>query len=215
MTAPVKAYLETEDGDSIPFLFNPDSIEVSRTVTWGSQESPGENAPKLTWGHGHSATMKITELWFDTTDTGAAVTVYTSKILKLTEVISPRTQPPWVRLQWGVMDSFKAVIESVTFTYVFFGSDGTPLRAKASINFKQFEDEHRHPLQNPTSGTRRRERMHQVKPGETLDRIAYTAYGDPTQWRVIARRNRIQDPMRLPPGMRLILPEREAASRGR
>jgi len=214
MTAPVKAYLETETGQRINFLFNPSNIEMSRTVEWKPQSSPGENAPSLTWDHGKSGTMKF-DLIMDTTDTGSDVTVYTNQLLGLTRVNDQKKRPLWVRLGWGKLSSFKAVVNSVTLNFTYFAGNGTPLRARATVNLTQFENEARQPLQNPTSGSPRRERLHHVQPGETLDRISYVAYGDSTQWRVIAQRNKITDPFRLRPGTRLVLPEREAVGRGR
>ena len=73
MTAPVKAYLETESGQRISFLFNPTTLEVKRTVNWNPQESPGGNAPSLTFDRGQSQTLDF-DLVLDTTDTGADVT---------------------------------------------------------------------------------------------------------------------------------------------
>lgn len=214
MTAPVKAYLETETGSRISFLFNPATLKVKRTVKWNPQESPGENAPSLTFDRGQSSTLSF-ELMLDTTADGSDVTVHTNRLLDLMKVDSQKKRPPWVRLGWGRLNSQKHIVEDVTLTFLFFAAGGTPLRARAELNLKQYEDESRPPLQNPTSGTRRRDRLHEVKPGETLDRIAYQAYGDSTVWRLIADRNRVMDPLRLRPGTRLILPEREAVARGR
>ena len=214
MTAPVKAYLETESGQRISFLFNPTTLEVKRTVNWNPQESPGGNAPSLTFDRGQSQTLDF-DLVLDTTDTGADVTTYTNQLLDLTRVDAQKKRPPWVKLGWGRLNSFKCVVLSVTLTFTYFAANGTPLRARAKLALKQYADETRAPLQNPTSGTRKRDRLHEVKPGETLDRIAYQAYGDSTVWRVIADRNRIMDPLRLRTGTRLILPEREAVARGR
>jgi hypothetical protein len=213
MTAPVKAYLETEDQKKITFLFNPKELSYNRSVSWRDQQSPLENAPQLTFDRGTSATISF-ELQMDTTDTGDDVSVHTNALLALMKVNTTKKRPPIVRLGWGRTTSFKCVVTSVNVSFTYFGSDGTPLRARANVSLKQFMDEASHPLQNPTSGTRRSERLHQVRPGETLDRIAYQAYGDPTQWRLIAQRNGVKDPMRLPAGMSLILPEREAVSRG-
>ena len=64
--------------------------------------------------------------------------------------------------------------------------------------------------QNPTSGTPSPERTHQVQPGETLDRIAATHYGDPTQWKDIAAANAIEDPLSVPPGTILSIPQPRA-----
>lgn len=213
MTAPVKAYLETEDGSRISFLFNPQQLSYSRSVSWGEQKSPFEDAPQLTFDRGQSGSINF-DLIMDTTDTGGDVSVHTNALMNLMRVDDSKRRPPWVRLGWGRLSSFKSVVTSVSVSFTYFASDGTPLRARVGVALKQFEDETVHPLQNPTSGTRRRERLHQVRPGETLDRIAYQAYGDATQWRAIAKRNAIQDPLQLRPGMSLVLPEREAAARG-
>lgn len=212
MTAPVKAYLETEAGTRIPFLFNPTTLKVKRSAKWNPQESPGKNAPGLTFDRGQSSTLSF-ELMLDTTHTGSPVTNYTNDLLNLMKVDDQKKRPPWVKLGWGKLNSFKHVVEDVTLTFLFFAADGTPLRAKAELSLKQYQDETRQPLQNPTSGTPKRDRLHEVKPGETLDRIAYQAYGDSTIWRLIADRNRIMDPLRLPAGMRLVIPEREAVAR--
>ncbi|MEX1023260.1 MAG: LysM peptidoglycan-binding domain-containing protein [Dehalococcoidia bacterium] len=213
MTAPVKAYLEIETGGKIDFLFNPETLTVNRSVKWDPQRSPGENAPTMTFINGEPATMSF-KLILDTTATGEDVTVYTNKLLDLTKVDSTKKRPPLVRLGWGRLQSFTAVVQSVGLTFSYFAGNGTPLRASAQLALTQFKDENTHPLQNPTSGTRKRERLHQVQPGETLDRISYAAYGDSTKWRLIAERNRIIDPLRLRPGTRLVLPEREAVTRG-
>jgi hypothetical protein len=215
MTAPVKAYLETESGSRISFLFNPETLDVKRNVTWLPNPSPQANAPGLTFDRGQSATMTF-DLIMDTTDTGTDVTTYTNQLLDLTKVDAQKQpkRPQWVRLGWGRLNSFKSVVEEVSLSFTFFAANGTPLRARAKLTLKQFEDEGRQPLQNPTSGSPQRDRMHEVKPGETLDRIAYQAYGDSTIWRLIATRNQIADPLRLKAGMRLILPEREAVARG-
>ncbi|MCA9527587.1 MAG: LysM peptidoglycan-binding domain-containing protein, partial [Myxococcales bacterium] len=42
--------------------------------------------------------------------------------------------------------------------------------------------------------------------GETLQSIAGQEYDDPNQWRRIADANGIDDPFRLDPGVRLIIP---------
>lgn len=211
-SAPVKARLETETGATIPFMFNPETITVQRNVTWTDQSSPGENAPQQVFTSGAAGTMSFS-LTLDTTDTGAAVTTYTSRLLALTNVNTEKKRPLWVQLFWGDTKSFKAVITGLTLKYTYFAANGDPLRATVDINLKQFKDEGQYPLQNPTSGTRRSERIHRVLPGETLDRISYVVYGDPTQWRLIAHRNGIQDPFRLPAGLALVVPEREPLSR--
>ena len=44
--------------------------------------------------------------------------------------------------------------------------------------------------------------------------MAYRAYGDAGLWREIAEANEIDDPMRLHPGTRLLIPALEEIQRG-
>jgi nucleoid-associated protein YgaU len=115
---------------------------------------------------------------------------------------------------WGDFHSFKAILTSLTVRFTYFAGNGTPLRAKASVSLKQYEDEAAYGPQNPTSGTPHPHVVHQVSVGETLDRIAAAQYGDPTQWRLIAESNGVVDPFELAPGTMLMIPDLRAASRG-
>jgi hypothetical protein len=155
-------------------------------------------------------------LFFDTTDTGASVTTYTSKLVGLMEINSslpgstPTTnnaRPPWVTFNWGDFHSFKAVVSSLSLTFEYFSSSGTPLRARAAITLTQYQEDMAFGPQNPTSGTPRPHRVHRVQPGETLDRISALHFGDSTKWRRIADANGIEDPLALRPGSLLAIPE--------
>jgi nucleoid-associated protein YgaU len=55
----------------------------------------------------------------------------------------------------------------------------------------------------------RADRVHVVRPGESLWRIAATATGDPALWPLLYRANRdqIKDPSLLYPGQRLTIPD--------
>jgi nucleoid-associated protein YgaU len=48
--------------------------------------------------------------------------------------------------------------------------------------------------------------VHELVAGDTLAGIAYVEYGNPNLWRAVAELNGIDDPMRLRPGQRLMLP---------
>jgi len=214
-----KAFLETEAGKKLPCLFNPSELEISLGTTWqGSEQINETGVPELKYTGNSSGSMSL-ELFFDTTSTGKSVTTYTNDIIKLTAVDKSlpgysaekmNGRPPWVIFHWGKFHSFRAVVESLKITYVYFSSSGDPLRARVSLTLKQLDDKEKFPAQNPTSGTPLPQKSHQVLPGETLDRIAYRYYGDPTRWRAIAAANGVSDPFGLRPGQTLDIPVMES-----
>jgi nucleoid-associated protein YgaU len=216
MAGPVKAYLEIENGDKIDCMFNPAELTISKSNTWKPPgEAKGKNAPELRFQAGQSATLTLS-LTFDTTRDGTAVTDHTDALLGLMKV-DPKLpggdknrnshRPPWVKFHWGSTHSFKAVVDQLKIRFTYFASNGMPLRAKADLTLKQWKDEAELPLQNPTSSTPTLHSVHQLLPGETLDRVASTHYGDPTRWRIIAEANNILDPLDLPKGATLAIPE--------
>jgi nucleoid-associated protein YgaU len=60
---------------------------------------------------------------------------------------------------------------------------------------------------NPTTRANAGHGVHMVKDGDSLQSIAYQAYGDATAWRSIAEANDIENPMRLRRGRALSLPK--------
>jgi hypothetical protein len=222
VTAPIKAFLRTEQGKEIKFLFNPAELTIAKANSWQAPESKGRNAPELKFQAGQSGTLAFS-LTLDTTDTGTDVTEHTNELLDLLNVnpalpgSDPKTnkaRPPWVEFHWGELHSFKAVVERLQVKFTYFASNGMPLRAKADLSLKQYKDEETRPLQNPTSFTPSLHAVHRLSHGETLDRIAATHYADPGRWRLIAEANGIVDPLALTPGDLLIIPEVPVRRRG-
>jgi LysM repeat protein len=210
-----KAFLLPEKGDQIPCLFNPTELSFSRSNSWSAPDMPGKGVPTLNYTGAQSGSMTL-RLFFDTTDAGTPVTDYTDQLLTLMEIdtslpgsdeATNNARPPWVQFHWGSMHSFKAVVSSASVSLTYFSSQGVPLRADVDLTLTQYEDGKVFGPQNPTSGTPHPHRAHRVQPGETLDRIAATYYGNPTHWRHIADLNGIEDPMALRPGRILAIPK--------
>jgi nucleoid-associated protein YgaU len=210
-----KAKIVPEAGEPIECMFNPADITISKSNSWQGGDAKGKNAPELRFQSGQSATLTLS-LTFDTTRKGTSVTEFTDKLLNLMKVSKQaagsdpsrnKARPPWVKFEWGTTKSIKAVVERLQIKFTYFASDGTPLRAKADVSLKQYDDEDIRPLQNPTSSTPTLHSVHQLRPGETLDRVAARHYGDSTRWRLIAEANNILDPLKLPKGSTLAVPE--------
>jgi hypothetical protein len=212
-----KAYLETESGGRIDCMFNPNSFTFATQNRWESDQVPGKSTPSLRFAGGGGGSFSLS-LVFDTTHTGTAVTVHTNKLLKLMDIDTTLSgydeaknngRPPWVKFHWGThLHSFKAVATSASVAFTYFSNEGLPLRATVDLSLEQFEPDANWGPQNPTSGTPKPKRTHQIQVGDTLDRIAARYYGDSTKWRDIATLNGIQDPLDLAPGRLLSIPER-------
>lgn len=222
MTAPVKAELRTERKKVIKFLFNPAELTIAKANTWNAPENKGRNAPELRFQAGQSATLSLS-ITLDTSDRGTSVTEYTDDLLDLLQVDTSlpgsdrqrnKGRPPWVEFHWGQMHSFKAIVERLQIKFTYFASSGMPLRAKADLTLRQYEDVTKPLLQNPTSHTPTLHTTHRLVHGETLDRIAAAHYGDPTRWRLIADANAVLDPLTVPVGTLLVIPEIPVRHRG-
>jgi nucleoid-associated protein YgaU len=224
MSAPVKARLliEGDESNAIECMFNPAELTISKSNTWNAGEAVGQNAPEMRFQAGQPATLTMS-LTFDTTRTGKPVTDFTDKLLKVMKVdpnlsgadpARNSARPPWVQFRWGDTSSFKAVVERLQIRFTYFAASGKPLRAKADLSLKQWKDEDLLPLQNPTSSTPVLHTVHQLRPGETLDRLAARYYADSTRWRLIADANGILDPLDLPEGTAVVIPEPAVRRRG-
>lgn len=210
-----KAFLEVENSaDTIPCMFNPAELAVTRSNAWAGTSLAGQGVPQVKYLGAQSGTLSL-DLVFDTTDTGDAVTKHTGRVLKLMDVdptlpgTDPQTnnaRPPWVIFHWGTLHSFKAVVADLGLQFTYFSSTGVPLRARVAMALTQYAPSAAFGPQNPTSGTPEPHRVHRVQPGETLDRISAVYYGDSTRWRAIASANGIVDPLGLRTGSLLAIP---------
>ncbi len=152
-------------------------------------------------------------MFFDSTDTMG------DKVVKVVDQLfaccvpteksrqSKKGSPPWVIFHWGGLTSFPAYVSSVSAKYTLFTPGGTPVRAVCTVTLEEISGEQGG--QNPTSGALAARDAHVVVVGDTLHSVAYRHYGDPQLWRAIAEANRIDDPMRLRPGTRLLVPALE------
>lgn len=222
MTAPVKAFLRTEQGKQIDCLFNPAELTITKANSWDAPESKGREAPDLRFQAGQPGTLTLS-LTLDTTAKGTDVTEHTNALLDLLRIDPAlpgsdrernKARPPWVEFHWGKLHSFKAVVERLQIKFTYFASSGMPLRAKADLALKQYKDEAERPLQNPTSHTPTLHTVHRLVHGETLDRVAAVHYADPTRWRLIAEANSIVDPLALAPGTLIVIPQIPVRRRG-
>lgn len=212
----VKGSLEMIEGErlKLEFLFNPTKYSVSKQNTWNPRENVGADVAPLEFGGGQPKSLTM-QLFFDTYEQGKDVRDYTGILEKMMQIDedlrdgdSDRGRPPYCRLCWGKVFSFVCVVQRLGLEYLLFLPDGTPVRATANMTLTQTVDENQQQPQNPTSGGRPGNRVWTVKPGQTIDWIAYKTLGKASRWRTIAEANGLLNPLTLSPGQRLRIPPR-------
>lgn len=203
--------LDDPNARPIEFMFNPTEYSLSKSNSWEPVKIVGSNVPRLEFTSGGSISLKL-DLLFDTYGSKQDVRTYTDKIFALTK-ISPKTvddvtkigRPPRCMFSWGKVFNFPAVITDINVQYTLFLSDGTPVRARVSLGLQECEDPDVQPRQNPTTQGTLGHKVYVVKPGDTIDWIAYQEYRDPTAWRAIAEANSLDNPRDLRPGQVLAI----------
>jgi nucleoid-associated protein YgaU len=196
--------------DRIDFQFNPKDLTVAKAASWArkpAKDSARSGPPQY---NGPEPSKLTLEMFFDASEKqDNAVVSVVDKLFSCcvpTDESLQRNQgsPPLVLFRWGTLTGFVAYVRSVSVKYTLFTATGTPIRAVCTVTLEEMAAEPS--KQNPTSGGLSPHRVHVVTAGETLAGVAYGEYGDPARWRDVARVNEIDDPMRLRPGTRLLLP---------
>ncbi len=190
---------------------NPSQIEVSRGLVVGDVSSANSGRGSQRIEKIKSLTVKFPKLIFDTYE--QRTSVRSEVIDKLEAAVAgnydKNRKVSIVTLNWGKFTEsshsleYTFVIERLDITYTMFLPDGTPVRAEVALSLRQY-------LLTPPDAKAAKAgqevQQRDVKKGDTLQSIAADSYGDPRQWREICRVNKIDDPMKLKPGTRLIVP---------
>ncbi len=207
-----KAWLEIEDSPGkLDCLFNPKDFSVTKANSWEAKAAPGQSAAKPTFGGGSPREMTL-QLLFDATLLAPPVSVKDVSIrlfdaMKATKNeggAKNKSRPPTLTFRWGAF-SFEGVAKSLTVQFQLFRPDGDPIRADVKLALMQWNVEGTLG-QNPTTRSSGALGSHVVHDGDSLASISHRVYGDPTQWRVIAEANGIDDPLRLRSGRVLSIP---------
>jgi contractile injection system tube protein/LysM domain-containing protein len=207
----IKALQSEFEDFEVPF--NPTEYSISKSVKYKSTLTSTLNAPGLTFSGGESRQLKL-NLFFDVTEPIGGkqykdVRQLTNKFVAITRIKRNRdNRPPVCIISWGSNPPensdfpFRGVITDLTQNFIFFASDGRPLRAKLDVTFTEdpsIEEDQRRT--DPDFTTRI------IKSGDTLSGIAFEVYKDPTRWRIIADANNLDNPRHLEIGKPLSIPK--------
>ncbi len=210
-----KAELEI-DGDppAIQCAFNPQEYTISKSNNWEFKPAAGVSLPKGEYKGGNPRVLGLS-LLLDVSLLGPGQSVLpdTNRLFKMMEATSGA--PAFVTFRWGAVETFKAVCTSLRAQFTLFHPNGEPIRATVTLDLSQAEEASTassgsaEKTTNPTTRAQRGTRAHTVRDGDSLQSIAYSAYGDPNRWRSIAEANGIDDPLQLRRGTPLTIPAPE------
>ncbi|HZT32866.1 MAG TPA: hypothetical protein VFA33_23470 [Bryobacteraceae bacterium] len=187
----------------IPVMFNPPEYQLQKTNQFADVHVPGLGSSLLQFVQGNAQTLSM-DLFFDSTDTGVDVRVFTELVIGLTAVNSETHAPPRLLFLWGSL-IFPCILESVTQRFDYFNALGMPLRAKLSVTLKGYDLLESLLASIPLLSADRTKR-HVFVEGETLQGIAAQEYGDPRQWRPIAEASGVDNPLTIRSGRGLTIP---------
>lgn len=197
----------------IEFQFNPKELTIAKNAKWNRDNNPNAKKSAPPEFKGSDPSKLSLEMFLDATekmDDGVVKTVeklFSCCVPTKNSREAKKGSPPWVIFSWGGLTGFPAYVSSVTCKYTLFTPSGTPVRALVTVALEEISGEQGG--QNPTSGALAARDSHTVIAGDTLPSVAYRAFGDPNAWREIAQLNDIDDPLRLTPGARLLIPAAE------
>ena len=200
-------------GEYVEVLFNPTEYSLEISNNFQASAPPGLNNPILQFVNGNSQALGM-DLFFDTwTDGGRGdVSELTDLLASLVKIDPDTHAPPRVEFRWGQL-IFKAVIEKLSQRFTMFLSDGTQVRATVNVSFKQFKplaEQLIDPRRNSADKTKRRV----MASDDSIWLLANREYGNPRDWRLIARWNHVDDPRAIRPGAVLVVPPLDEKPKG-
>jgi nucleoid-associated protein YgaU len=214
-----KASLAPDDGSPpLKFRFNPKELSISKSATWNRPTNKGaKHATKPEFGGVQPQTVQM-ELFFDDWEGEGNLVKDIETLIGWLKPTDPsihqkkKPQPRALQFHWGQgpLADFKGFLKSVSAKYTMFKPDGTPVRATAQIALEEIPADPG--KQNPVSGAITGRRTHVVAAGDSLHSVAFREYDDPALWRGLAVFNGLDDPLRVPPGTRLLIPTADEAA---
>lgn len=126
--------------------YNPKEISLEKTVTWAEQKSKGRNQPYYEYTAGAPRTMTM-ELFFDVAEIkGATIGPELEVLQRMTLPLDPESKndadrrPPLLELRRGPIENFRCVMESLIVKVTMFDRAMQPVRATATVKFKEVGD---------------------------------------------------------------------------
>ena len=197
--------------DSFEALINPESYTLAYKLKF-SQGGQGQGTSGKQLKYEYTEPEEITfDFLFDNTGIidGKPRANISDDLKKFKEVLisykGDSHEPRHFKLVWGENSIFKERVIELSINHKMFKSDGTPIRAIATVKFKSsIEEQKRAARENRSSPDLTH--IRRVKHGDTLPLMCYGIYGDPRYYLQVAKVNGISNFRELMPGTDISFP---------
>lgn len=130
------------DGPPYTVMINPDTIKLQRGIEYNEEQAPDTSSASQKYKSTPSDKLSF-DIIIDCTGVVDSKRTDMSKEIKALEKIvliynGDIHRPNFVKVQWGQNIVFNGVLTSIDTSYTLFKPDGSPLRAKLSLNFSQY-----------------------------------------------------------------------------
>jgi nucleoid-associated protein YgaU len=204
------AIVNLETNEQIDVMYNPEELRLEQANTFAEIGIPGLAVPPVQYVRGRARTLSM-DLFFDTYEERlpgllpgqrADVRLFSGRFVRLLDQDARTKAPPNLLFSLGQFQ-FQCVLVEASQRFTMFWSDGTPVRATISARFQEVR---RIDFIAPPGFVAGPPTTHTISSRDTLSGLAYLYLGNPARWRMIAEANGIDDPLRLPSGMTLVVP---------
>ena len=208
---PVSKYSPVPIPSGAPFvaMFNPDQWSEADKFAYHDVQENGTKTGIQRFNSIRSQQLSF-EILIDGSGASGVQKEVTAEILSLRRTVGFNGnlhRPNKLFIIWGYF-IFKGVIETLDIQYTLFRPNGTPLRAKIKMGFKEDTDAVTRQLdQNLQSADLTHHRL--VKAGDRLDNVSNSIYGSPRFVAELAKANGLTTFRTLPEGKDIVLPPTE------
>jgi hypothetical protein len=175
-------------------MINPESMKWERSIEYNEEQAPDTNTPSQKYKYTPGDQLNFDIVIDCTGIIDSARTDMPAEIDALKYIMFTYNgdihRPNFVKIQWGANFVFSGVLTNFDISYTFFRPDGTPLRCKVSLAFKQYiSPEVAERLKNKKSPDV--SHVVTVEEGMTLPQLCVKVWNDDAYYVQVARYNNL------------------------
>lgn len=149
----IKAQLvDTEGGENLSFMFNPNNLSFSQKANMSEVKGArtAKGLPKVSFAYPDPCVLTIKDINFDTYETGQSVLTYINKFKKAMDFATTGAEankcPPLYLFTWGSQqypqggqEYVRCFVTNLSYNLTQFLPNGTPVRAKMTLTLGEVD----------------------------------------------------------------------------